>query len=224
MLPLSVVIPVLNEARALPTLLAELRGQVAEVIVVDGGSRDGTPELAVAGGAKLLSSPRGRGTQLNAGAAAATGELLWFLHADAGVPSHLPARIAAAADHFRWGCCAVGFGDPDPRLRVTAAAMNRRARRSGNCTGDMGIWSHRHFFKDLGGFASLTALEDLDFSFRARLRAPWMLVEGPLHSSSRRWRREGINRTILKMWSIRAAFYLGMDPAKLAAWYRSQPR
>ncbi len=224
MLSLSVVIPVLNEARALPTLLATLRGQVAEVVVVDGGSRDRTAELAVEGGAQLLRSPPGRGHQLNAGAAAATGELLWFLHADAGIPQELPARIASAADHFRWGCCAVDFGDPDPRLRLTAAMMNRRARRSGNCTGDMGIWVHRRFFEDLGGFAPLTALEDLDFSFRARLRARWTLVEGPLQSSSRRWRREGINRTILRMWTIRAGFYLGMDPARLATWYRSQPR
>ncbi|HNH49063.1 MAG TPA: glycosyl transferase, partial [Myxococcota bacterium] len=145
-------------------------------------------------------------------------------HADSGVPAGLPARISAAAEQFLWGCCAVDFGDPDPRLRLTAAAMNRRARRSGSCTGDMGIWIHRRFFEDLGGFAPLAALEDLDFSFRARRRAPWTLVEGPLHSSSRRWRREGMNRTILKMWAIRSGFYLGIDPARLAAWYRSHPR
>jgi rSAM/selenodomain-associated transferase 2 len=219
-----VVIPVLNEAQALPALLTSLRTRVDELIVVDGGSTDHTAELALAGGARVLRAPRGRGGQLNTGAAAAGGERIWFLHADSGVPDGLPERISAAADHFSWGCCAVNFGDPDPRLRLTAAAMNRRARRSGSCTGDMGIWIHRSFFEELGGFAPLAALEDLDFSFRARRRAPWTLVEGPLQSSSRRWRREGINRTILRMWAIRSGFYLGVDPTRLAAWYRSHPR
>jgi hypothetical protein len=118
----------------------------------------------------------------------------------------------------------VDFGDPDPRLRLTAAAMNRRARRSGSCTGDMGIWVHRRFFEEVGGFAPLSALEDLDFSFRARRRAPCAVVDGPLLSSSRRWHREGMTRTVLKMWAIRSGYYLGVDPAVLARWYRSQPR
>ncbi len=224
MLPLSVVIPVLNEARALPGLLAGLRGQVAELIVVDGGSEDRSAEVVVEEGARLLRSAPGRGPQLNAGAAIATQELLWFLHADSGVPPQLPEQIVAAARHFSWGCCAVDFGDPDPRLRLTSAVMNHRARRSGSCTGDMGIWVHRRFFEELGRFAPLSALEDLDFSFRARRRAAWTVVDGPLLSSSRRWRREGMTRTILKMWTIRSGYYLGIDPNLLATWYRSQPR
>lgn len=221
---LSVIIPVLNEQSSLPGLLEGLRGRVEECLVVDGGSTDQSREIAHAGGVRVLLAPPGRGPQLNLGATASQGELLWFLHADSGVPPALPAAIRQASLLSPWGCCTVQIADTDLRLRFASATMNWRAARTGLCTGDMGIWVRRSFFEETGGFSELPALEDLDYSERARKVALPKVVEGPLRTSSRRWRQEGMMRTVLRMWLLRASFHLGADRQTLAEWYRSHPR
>ncbi len=220
---ISVVLPVLNEAQALPALLAALADAgVHERIVVDGGSTDGTRALAERSGARIVDSGRGRGPQQNAGARVATGDVIWFLHADTGVD---PACVAALREaRGEWGCFAVSIASRDARLRLTAALMNRRARRSGSCTGDMGIWVRPAFFAEIGGFAALSAFEDLDLTDRARARVRPEVLEPPLVTSARRWTREGVTRTMARMLALRAAYRVGGDPASLARRYASHPR
>ncbi|MDP2307061.1 MAG: TIGR04283 family arsenosugar biosynthesis glycosyltransferase [Pseudomonadota bacterium] len=218
---ISVVIPTLDEAAALPALLGSLGG-VDEVIVVDGGSRDDTVEIAARAGATVVTAPRGRGSQLAAGTAAARGDLLWFLHADTGVP--VGAAAALRATRAAWGCFEVTIASEDPRLRLVAAAMNLRARRTGSATGDMGIWARRPLLAKVGGWVPLLAFEDLVFTDRARRLAPAEVLAPAVTTSARRWNAHGLTRTVLTMLALRAAYRLGADPALLAELYRGEPR
>lgn len=213
---ISVVIPTLDEAERMPALLGSLAG-VDEVIVVDGGSRDDTVRIAKRAGATVISAPRSRGLQLAAGTAAARGDLLWFLHADTGVPPGAVAALRATAS--AWGCFAVTISSGDPRLRLVATAMNLRARLTGSATGDMAIWARRSLVDQVGGWAPLPAFEDLVFTDQARRFAPAEVLEPAVTTAARRWNTHGITRTILKMAALRGAYRLGADPARLARRY-----
>ncbi len=217
----SVVIPALNEARALPALLGQLAA-ADEVLVVDGGSTDATVRIARDAGVAVLDAPRGRGRQLAAGAAAATGDVFWFLHADTGVPGG--ALDALRAADAPWGCFSVRIPSDDVRLRAATAIMNVRARRTGSCTGDMGIWARRAFYADIGGFPPLDALEDLVFSDKARARDRGAVLAPVLTTSARRWEERGVARTLATMVTLRAAYRCGVAPARLARLYRGAPR
>ena len=221
---LSAVVPTLDEVARIGALVHRLVNEVDEVVVSDGGSRDGTTDAARAAGAKVVEGPPGRGDQLDRGAARAMGDVLWFLHADAGVPTGLGPAVRRAAEGRRWGGCRVRIDSRDPRLRWTSMVMNRRAAWTGSFTGDMGVWCRRSLFEEVGGFGGLAALEDLCFSDAARLRAPWALVEPRLGISARRWSEEGVSRTMLRMLAIRAAYRAGLPPGTLARRYRSTPR
>ncbi len=214
---LSVVIPTLNEAAALPRLLSGLAGAVDEIVVADGGSTDATVPVARAAGLRVVVAPGGRGPQLNAGAAVASGDRLWFLHADSTVPPDLAAQVRSSG--ARWGCCAVRVGSADPRLRMAGRVMNLRARVTGSCTGDMGIWVDRALFSSAGGFAPLAALEDLDLSDRLRHSEPWSVITPRVTTSARRWEAHGITRTMLWMLALRLGYRLGIDPDRLARAY-----
>lgn len=213
----TAVVPVLNEARALPALLDALAGEVDEIVVVDGGSTDGT--AARCGGVRFLQGMRGRGPQMNAGAAVADGDLLWFVHADTRVPPGAGAALRRTLGE--WGCFATEVEGRDPRLRWTGWWMTRRAYRTGSCTGDMGIWARRAFFTALGGFAPLAAFEDLEFSDRARARTPACVLRPAIGTSARRWTQEGVSRTLVRMLALRIAYRAGVDPDRLAGHYAS---
>lgn len=221
---LSVVVPTLDEEARIGALVSILYPQADEVVVSDGGSRDQTCGLAEAAGARVVEGPRGRGPQLDRGAAAARGDLLWFVHADAEVPAGLGPAVERAAEIAPWGACETRIDSADLRLRWTAFVMTCRARWTGAMTGDMGIWAQRELFERLGGFGSLPALEDLDFTDRARAVAPWTLASPPLGTSARRWTARGINRTMARMLGLRLAYRLGASPMRLARLYRSAPR
>lgn len=221
---LSVVVPTLDERPRIRGLVQSLLREVDEVVVSDGGSTDGTIEVARSAGARVVRGPAGRGPQLDRGAAAARGDLLWFLHADVGVPRGLGGGVRRAAEGAAWGGCEARIDSADLRLRWTAFVMTRRARLTGSMTGDMGIWARRSLFERVGGFGSLSALEDLAFSDRARRAAPWALVGPPLGTSARRWTSEGVNRTMVRMLALRLAYRMGVPPDRLARRYRSAPR
>ena len=225
---LAIVIPVLDEAQTIEAslrALAPLRARGATVIVVDGGSGDSTPALASPLADRVLASARGRSMQMNAGARceeAAAADVLLFLHADTRLPDDADRVVQQAlADGRRcWGRFDVRLDAPGWQLRLIETMINWRSRLTGIATGDQAIFATRAAFNRLGGFAPLPLMEDLDFSRRARrLGRPRALRERVI-TSARRWQQHGVWRTVLLMWRLRAAYFLGADPAQLARRYR----
>jgi rSAM/selenodomain-associated transferase 2 len=225
---LSIVMPVLNEAAALPERLAALqvlRARGAELIVVDGGSRDGTPVLAAPLADRVLQAPRGRASQLNAGADEARGDVLLFLHADTRLPDGADGLVAdAIARGARWGRFDVRIEGRHPLLGVVAALMNARSRLSGIATGDQVMFVQRRLFQSLGGFAPLPLMEDIELSARLRRVAAPACLRERVVTSGRRWDTHGFWRTVLLMWRLRAAFALGTNAHALAARYGYRAR
>ena len=224
----SIIMPVLDEAGQLAARLEALqatRAQGVELIVVDGGSSDGTPALAGTLADRVLAAPRGRAAQMNAGAAASRGRVLLFLHADTALPeSALPALRAAIAGGAWWGRFDVRIDGREPLLRIVEWLINARSRRTGMATGDQAIFVRREVFESLGGYPDLPLMEDLALSAALkRLARPACLGETVL-TSARRWQRHGVLRTVLLMWWLRAAYFLGADPARLALRYGYPPR
>ncbi|TXC67528.1 glycosyltransferase [Piscinibacter aquaticus] len=222
---LSIVVPALNEAAGIVATLqalAPLRERGAEVIVVDGGSRDATAERARPWADRVIDGPRGRARQLNAGAAVATSAHLLFLHADTRLPDAADALIAQAlgSHALAWGRFDVVIEGRSRMFPVIAALMNRRSRWSGIATGDQAMFMTRAAFDVAGGFPDQPLMEDIELSSRLkRLRAPVCLRERVV-TSGRRWEQRGVWRTIVLMWRLRLLYALGVSADRLAAWYR----
>ncbi len=220
---LSVVIPVLDEADGIEATLARLqplRG-AAELIVVDGGSVDATRRIATPLADRLIESPRGRALQMNAGARAARGEVLLFLHADTALPADAIALVREALEKTgrAWGRFDVAIPGADPMLAVVAMLMNARSRLTGIATGDQAIFVRRGAFETVGGFAPIPLMEDIALSKALkRISRPACLAERVV-TSARRWQRGGTLRTIALMWRLRLAYALGADPRRLARAY-----
>ncbi|HET9653073.1 MAG TPA: TIGR04283 family arsenosugar biosynthesis glycosyltransferase, partial [Usitatibacter sp.] len=193
----------------------------AEVIVVDGGSRDATREIAAPLCDRVLAAPRGRAAQMNAGAAAASADTLLFLHADTLLPVDAPAIVASALAGGRhaWGRFDVTIGSPHPLLAVVAMLMNARSRWTGIATGDQAIFVRRAAFEAVGGFPSIPLMEDVALSRALRRLSPPAALRRRVVTSGRRWERHGILRTVVLMWRLRAAYALGADPHRLARRY-----
>ena len=220
---LSVIIPVLNEqATIVDTLLClqALRERGNEVIVVDGGSRDATRSLATAYADTVITAPKGRGTQLNQGAAQAQGHALLFLHADTRAPRDVDCRILQAlAGGCGWGRFDVSLSGRHPLLRVVERLMNLRSRWTGIATGDQGIFVSSELFHRLGGFPEQPLMEDIAFSRELKKVTRPHCLRTRLITSSRRWEQQGIVATILRMWTLRLAYYLGVPAGTLARRY-----
>jgi len=220
----SIIMPVLNEARGLGEVLQHLqavREQGAELLLVDGGSSDASAVVAAAYCDQVLSATRGRAAQMNAGAAAASGDLLIFLHADTRLPVDALHSIVQGmgAVNAAWGRFDVRLSGPQWRLRVVEQMMNWRSRYSGMATGDQAIFVRREVFERIGGFPPLPLMEDLALSKRLRREGRPLCLRGPVITSSRRWEQQGILRTVLLMWRLRLAWLLGADAASLARRY-----
>jgi rSAM/selenodomain-associated transferase 2 len=220
---LCIIMPVLNEAAGIAAALrrlAPLRARGAEVIVVDGGSGDGTAELALPLADRVLCAPRGRSLQMNAGAAAARGDVLLFLHADTELPEHADRLIRErlAQSKRAWGRFDVRF-DGGGLLYAVAAMMNWRSRFTGICTGDQAMFVTRAAFNQVGGFPPIALMEDVTLSARLKRVNRPLCLRSRVTASGRRWRRHGTLRTILLMWLLRLRYFLGADPARLARAY-----
>lgn len=221
----SVIIPMLNEASQLPALLDSLGsfpGRMCEVIFVDGGSSDGSSQLARAGGYNVIGSGPGRACQMNAGAHAACGDILLFLHADTLLPNDaLPRMIGALSDATaQWGRFDVAIAGQSPMLKIIGPLMNQRSRLTGIATGDQGIFLRRATFFDMGGFADQPLMEDIELSRRLRVIGKPVCLRGPAITSGRRWEGRGIWTTILLMWRLRLQYWLGVPASQLAEKYR----
>ena len=225
---LSVVMPVLNEAATIEKVLealAPLRARGAEVIVVDGGSQDGTTARVRAGADKVIVAPRGRASQMNAGAEAAAGHVLLFLHADTRLPPAADdlVRAALASDRV-WGRFDIRIEGGHPLLSVVAALMNQRSRLTGIATGDQAIFVTREAFAAAGGYPDIPLMEDIVLSRRLKRLSRPACQKARVTTSGRRWEAHGVVRTILTMWRLRLAFFLGADPRALALAYGYRPR
>jgi len=221
---LSVIIPALNEAgciRELCTALQPLRSRGHEVILVDGGSDDQTLALGKPLVDMVLSSARGRALQMRAGAAAANGTILWFLHADTGVPDNPDQLILETLAHGRkdWGRFDVSLSASHIVLRSVAHLMNLRSCLSAIATGDQGIFVRRSLYEQVGGIPPLPLMEDIAFSRALKHHGRPACIRQRLLTSARRWQQHGITRTILTMWGLRLAYFLGINPLHLARYY-----
>jgi len=224
-LKLSIVIPTLNEQANISAAIAHAwRLEPWEVIVCDGGSNDGTPHLAQQQGAQLIASSPGRGVQLNAGAGAATGHVLLFLHADTWLEPIAAQQLdcALADSRVEWGAFRQAIDAPGWRYRALEWGNALRAKRWRLPYGDQAIFVRQSLFQDLGGFADHPVMEDADLSSRLRKIAPPALLSGPLHISARRWRHAGVVGQTLRNWAFLWLWKLGVSPHKLAKWYRPQ--
>ncbi len=222
---ISVVIPCLNEAAEIvKTLqpLQPLRQAGHEVILVDGGSHDPSAELATPWVDQLLYSSPGRARQMNAGAAVAAGELIWFLHADTAVTAEVIAALQGLGSRPPefWGRFDVRLSGQHGVLRVVEFMMNWRSRLSGIATGDQGQFVTAGLFRQVAGFPDLPLMEDIALSRALKSHAAPLCLRQQLITSSRRWEERGIFTTILLMWRLRLAYAMGASPADLARRYR----
>jgi len=221
---LSIIVPALNEAHGITATLAELqslRGRGHEVIVVDGGSVDGTAEVAASLADRVVVAPRGRARQMNAGAAAASGEALVFLHADTRLPAAADILVAEALRNHAWGRFDVRIEGRPRLLPIIAFLMNWRSRLTGIATGDMAMFARQPVFARVGGFPELPLMEDIAFSVRMKRISRPACLTARVVTSGRRWESSGVWRTVLLMWRLRLAYFFGASPDDLAGRYDS---
>ena len=221
---LVIVMPVLDEAaglRARLLALRPLRERGVRVVVVDGGSADDSVAIAEADADLVLRAPRGRATQMNAGAAALDGRSLLFLHADTALPVDADRQVLAALrEGAMWGRFDVRIDSPRPVFRVIERLISLRSRLSGIATGDQAIFVDAAAFRAVGGFPNLLLMEDIALSKRLKQSGRPACLRATVVTSARRWERFGVWRTVWLMWRLRAAYAFGADPARLARAYR----
>jgi len=220
---LSIIMPVLDEASRLRTQLAKLQSLRllgAELVVADGGSGDDSATCCAGLADHVLIAARGRARQMNAGAAASSGDILLFLHADTELPPQAFESIIAAIDGgAQWGRFDVRIDGRHPMLRVVERMMNLRSRLTGIATGDQAIFLRRDLFERIGGYEEIPLMEDIRLCARLRREAPPACLREPVSTSARRWEAHGVWRTVLLMWRLRAAHYFGAKPELLARQY-----
>ena len=221
---LSIIIPTLNEAANIGELLKQLapmRARGTEVIVVDADSADATREIAGPLADHVLTSERGRATQMNAGAKEASGDALLFLHADSILPANGDEWIALALSfpRFKWGRFDIQIAGSHRMLPVITWFMNHRSRLTGIATGDQGIFVTREAFDAVGGFPAQPLMEDVAICARLLKVSPPVYVDARITTSGRRWEKHGVWRTIFLMWRLRLNYFMGADPARLHRTY-----
>ena len=229
---ISVIIPTLNEER---TVMATLAHTAAlgfdELIVVDGGSTDKTPSLvnsyrlsaqsSALSPVQWITSPPGRARQMNEGAKAGRGETLLFLHADTQLPDDAKAIIdtTLADRQVVGGRFDVQFDRPSMRGTIISKMMNWRSKLSGLATGDQALFVRRSIFEQMGGFADMPLMEDIEFSRRLKRKGATAALTATVTTSFRRWEQQGPLRTILRMWALRFLYWVGVSPHTLSRWY-----
>lgn len=229
---ISVIIPTLNEER---TIMATVAHTAAlgfdELIVADGGSTDATPALvescrldtqsSTLSPIRWVTAPRGRARQMNEGAKAGGSDILLFLHADTTLPDDAKALIETTLSDQKTvgGRFDVRFDRPSRWGAMISSMMNWRSRLSGIATGDQALFVRRPIFEQMGGFADMPLMEDIDFSRRLKRMGASAALTATVTTSFRRWEQHGPLRTILLMWTLRFLYWIGVRPHTLNCWY-----
>ena len=220
----SIIIPVLNEEECIEGFLDHLLKfkRQAEIILVDGGSKDLTIEIASRfDDITIVSNGRGRARQMNAGAKVANEDILLFLHADTYL---LENAINAVEEIIRdgadGGCFSLKIDSSRLPLRIACQLMNLRTKVTRVATGDQTIFVRRKIFDELGGYADMPLMEDLDFTRRLKKIGTFVELNLKVSTSARRWEKWGVYKTILLMWLLRILYYIGVPPEKLVEFYR----
>ncbi len=222
---LSIIIPCLNEeANIEATLkpLQTLRERGHEIILGDASSTDNTVTLATSLCDKIISCEKGRAAQMNAGANEATGDILCFIHADTLCPENLDRIIIheLKTTHYLWGHFNIKLSSSKPVFRLIESLINIRSCITGIASGDQGIFIYRHIFKRLSGYSPIPLMEDIEISRRLKkISKPVCIKNRPLITSSRRWEKHGVLRTVLLMWTLRLKYSLGTPAEKLVTQY-----
>ncbi|MGM8897670.1 MULTISPECIES: TIGR04283 family arsenosugar biosynthesis glycosyltransferase [unclassified Psychrobacter] len=222
----SIVVPILNEADNLPKLfehLHQLTAKPQQIIIVDGGSIDGSLTLAQslmtemitiqqsAIDWQVLAFSAGRALQMNRGAALATGDVLLFLHADTKLPDHAMTEIALAITQAKWGRFDVHLDSNKLLLKLVGSMINLRSRLSGIATGDQAIFVRRRIFEQLGGYPNQALMEDIELCKRLKAIGKPACLTSKVVTSARRWQQNGTWRTILLMWRLRFDYWRGVS-------------
>lgn len=220
----SIIIPCLNEAGSLNHALNHLLSSIqdlseVEIIVCDGGSVDETLQQAGNYPVLVLNACTGRALQMNTGAQKASGKWLLFLHSDTQLPNNWMHLVEQCQSD--WGRFDVRLSGHHRLFRIIEKAMNLRSRITSVATGDQVLFFRRDFYTQLGGFPEIPLMEDIAMSKKARLSTSPCCIREPVITSSRRWEQKGILRTILLMWSLRFAYWIGIRPETLHRWYYS---
>jgi rSAM/selenodomain-associated transferase 2 len=219
---ISVIIPVLNEEKAIGPALAALTAlKPHEIIVVDGGSGDRTREIGAQAGAKVLLSGAGRARQMNRGALEATGDVLLFLHADTRLPASALRDIAAALGEPRYvgGRFDVELDSDRWLLKVVGRMISYRSRVTKVGTGDQALFVRRETFGELDGFPDMPLMEDIAFCRRLKQLGEVACLKSKVVTSARRWETDGVWRTIFRMWALKLFYLAGVSPARLKRFY-----
>lgn len=220
---ISIIIPVLNEARNIKQAVASTQPSTnVEVIVVDGGSNDGTVEIAESLGVKLISAPRGRAAQMNAGALAASGEILLFLHADSRLSAgfDIMVRTALQQPGVVAGAFAVQIDAQLWSLRLVEWGVNWRSRFLQMPYGDQAIFVTKQIFHGIGKFPEIPIMEDFELIRRLRRTGKITIIHVPILTSARRWLKNGVFKTTLTNQIIILAYLLGVSPKRIGTWFR----
>ena len=225
---LSIVIPALNEVEVVAKTLAPLqleRGANVEIIFVDGGSTDDTVQNARSLVDVVEYSSPGRARQMNAGAAIARGKYLAFLHADSQISTVALRELLKICNEesAAWGFFKIRLDNGRLPFRIIETFMNWRSRLSGVATGDQSLFVKLSTFRDIGGYRIMPLMEDIEISKRLRNLARPRIVRVPVITSARRWENNGVMATVLLMWWLRLAYFIGVSPARIHAWYYSSP-
>jgi len=220
---LAAIVPVFNEAQLLPEKLSDLRAlNTDELIFIDGGSTDGTQRLLDASGVPWFKGAKGRAAQMNLGAAACKSNILLFIHIDTKLDESNISAIKSAMKQPEkvGGRFDVRLSGRHPAYRIISWFMNMRSRLTKISTGDQALFVRRAVFEQMGGFADLPLMEDIEFSTRLKGEGSIACLRQTVTISSRRWQQHGIIHTILLMWKLRVLYWLGIPVDKLAVMYR----
>ena len=219
----TIVIPTLNEEAEIQACLMRLQGlreEGFEVIVVDGGSIDKTPQLVEGLCDQFISNRQGRAAQMNTGALKAKGEFIFFLHVDTQLHEEFQELIPLIeADTFCWGRFDVKLAGEHWSFRIIESMMNLRSRLTGIATGDQVMFVSQKLFQEVDGFPEIALMEDIAMSQKLKNICSPLCLRQKVLTSSRRWEKHGIINTILKMWWLRFSYFMGVDPVRLARQY-----